>query len=316
LYTEEASDLSYLEVSSGVCCVFRQVLVAGIGALGSEVAKNLGLIGCGAVFLADGDVLENKNIARSILLREGAPIGQSKVSYALDRLQTWFPQTCWNGMPVEIADVEPEQFLKAEVLFSCVDTDLARTEIAALAARYRLPVCDAGLGGVSTRVGRVSWFPGVDSAACFACLLSSGRRAELFSLWESDVHACWARERKEQPAWTSTATMASIVAGLQVEIALSATKNTKESFSVHLDLDGVPLSQTIQHSCSVGCPLHTEMSGALFPICTLAECSTCGKQFSPLRRIAWVRRWGACPFCNGRELIIRDSLRNEMVESA
>ena len=296
--------------------MFRQVLVAGIGALGSEVVKNLGLIGCEEVFLADADLLEDKNIARSILLREGPVIGESKVSYALDRLQTWFPQTRWNGMPVEIADVETEQFLQAEVLFSCVDTDLARAEIAALAARYRLPVCDAGLGGVSTRVGRVSWFPGVDSAACFACLLSSGRRAELFSMWESDVHACWARERNEQPAWTSSATMASIVAGLQVEIALSAIKNTKESFSVRLDLDRVPLSQTIQHSCSVRCPLHAEMPGALFPICTLAECSTCGKQFSPHRRIAWVRRWGSCPFCNGRELIIRDSLRNEMVESA
>jgi adenylyltransferase/sulfurtransferase len=296
--------------------VFRQVLVAGIGALGSEVVKNLGLIGCEAVFLADADVLENKNIARSVLLREGAAIGQSKVSYALDQLQTWFPQTRWNGMPVEIADVEPEQFLKAEVLFSCVDTDLARTEIAALAARYRLPVCDAGMGGVSTRVGRVSWFPSVDSAACFACLLSSVRRAELFSLWESDVHACWARERNEQRTWTSTATMASIVAGFQVEIALSATKHTKGSFSVHFDLDRAPLSQTIQHSRSLGCPLHVEMSGAVFPICTLAECSTCGKQFSPHRRIAWVRRWGACPFCNGRELIIRDSLRNELVESA
>jgi adenylyltransferase/sulfurtransferase len=170
--------------------------------------------------------------------------------------------------------------------------------------------------GVSICVGCVSWFPGCYSAAWFAFLLSSGWRAELFSMWESDVHACWARERNEQPAWTSTATMASIVAGLQVEIALSATRNAKESFSVHLDLDRAPLSQTIQHSRSVMCPLHAEMSGALFPICTLAECSTCGKHFSPHRRIAWVRRWGACPFCNGRELIIRDSLRKELVESA
>ena len=171
--------------------MFRQVLVAGIGALGSEVVKNLGLIGCESVFLADADVLENKNIARSILLREGAAIGQSKVSYALDRLQTWFPQTCWNGMPVEIADVEPEQFLKAEVLFSCVDTDLARTEISALAARYRLPVCDAGLGGVSTRVGRVSWFPGVDSAACFACLLPNLVCVRPFVYRDSACNLTW-----------------------------------------------------------------------------------------------------------------------------
>ena len=294
--------------------MFRQVLVAGIGALGSEVVKNLGLAGCEAVFIADADVLEEKNIARSLLLREGAVVGKSKVSCALDRLRSCFLQTQWSGAPVEIADVEPEQFLKAEVLFSCVDTDLARAEIAALAARYKLPVCDAGLGGVSTRMGRVSWFPGNDVAACFACLLPSKRRAELFSVWESNVHACWARELKEESTWTSTAIMASIVAGFQVEIALSAAEKTKEAFSIHLDLDQAPQCRTIHHRRSADCPLHAELSGAPFPICTLAECRICGREFSPNRRIAWVRRRGTCPSCESRELIIRESVRSELME--
>jgi molybdopterin/thiamine biosynthesis adenylyltransferase len=294
--------------------VFRQVLVAGIGALGSEVVKNLGLMGCEVVFIADADVIEEKNIARSVLLREGAVVGKSKVSCALDRLQSWFPQTRWSGAPVEIADVEPEHFFRAEVLFSCVDTDLARAEIAALAARYKLPICDAGLGGVSTSMGRVSWFPGNETAACFACLLPGRRRAELFSVWESDIHACWASEPKEKPAWTSTATMASIVAGLQVEIAASAAEKATEAFSVHLDLDREQLCQTIQYRRSADCPLHIEVSGVPFPICTLAECRMCGRQFSPNRRIAWVRRWGACPSCQSREVIVRESLREEVVE--
>lgn len=292
--------------------MFHHVLVAGIGALGSEVVKNLGLLGCESVFIADPDILEEKNIARSLLLRSGIA-GRSKTSHALDRLQSLFPQTHWIGMPIEIADVEPEQFSKAEVLFSCVDTDLARTEIAALSVRYKLPVCDGGLGGTSTRVGRVSWFPGIDTAACFACLLSGKRRAELFSIWESDVHACWAGEPHEQPAWTSTATMASIVAGLQIEVALSAAGKTKKAFSTHLDLDQVPISQTIYHHRSSECPLHAEISGITFPVCTLAECETCGKQFSPGQRISWVRRWAVCPSCGGRELAIRTSLRNKLI---
>lgn len=296
--------------------MFRHVLVAGVGALGSEVVKNLGLLGCASVFIADADVVEEKNTSRSMLLREPAFLGQSKISCALNRLQAWFPQTRWTGAPVEIADVEPEQFAKAEILFSCVDTDLARAEIAALAAQYNLPVCDAGLGGTSVRTGRVSWFPGTDASACFACLLTSRRRAELFSLWESEIKACWTRPLDEQSAWTSTATMASIVAGLQIEIALSAAKKSEQAFSVHLDLDQSPLSQTIHHPRSVDCPLHGEMSGITFPICTLAECSACGKQFSPGRRIAWMRRWGACPSCGSSELIIRNSIRDEWIRSA
>lgn len=295
--------------------MFRHVLVAGLGTLGSEVVKNLGLLGCESVFVADADTIEEKNVSRSLLFREGATVGQSKVLHALDRLRTWFPQTQWSGMPVEIADVEPDPFFQTDVLFSCVDTDLARTEIAALAARYRIPVCDAGLGGISTRIGRVSWFPG-DASACFACLLTNKRRAALLSMWESDVHACWADEQEKRNGWTSTATMGSIVGGLQVEIALSAAaKETKESYSVHLDLDQSPVSQTIQHSRSAECPFHDEVSGAPFPICTLAECGACNRQFSPNRRITWVRRWGACPFCGSRNILIRDSLCNKLTGS-
>jgi molybdopterin/thiamine biosynthesis adenylyltransferase len=294
--------------------VFHQVVVAGIGALGSEVARNLGLLGCESVFVADADRLEEKNIKRSVLFREGAA-GQSKVSSALDRLRAWFPQTHWSGASVEIADVDPERFLKAEVLFSCVDTDLARTEISAIAATYGFPVCDAGLGGTSTRVGRVSWFPDADSAACFACLLTSKRRAALLSVWESDVHTCWDKTQEEAAQWTSTATMASIVAGLQVEIALSAAKERNDAFSVYVDLDQTPISRTVQHRQSAECPFHTEVSGALFPICTLAECGTCRRQLSPNRRIAWVRRWGVCPSCGSRELIIRESSRTEVIGS-
>jgi molybdopterin-synthase adenylyltransferase len=295
--------------------MFHRVLVAGIGALGSEVAKNLGLLGCESVFMADADVLEPKNIARSVLLRGGSVAGQSKISSSLDCLRTLFPQTHWSGASVEIADVEAEQFLGSDMLFSCVDTDLARTEIAALATKYKLPVCDAGLGGISPRVGRVSWFPGVHSAACFACLLSSRRRAALFSAWESDVHACWARDEGEQGTWKSTATMASIVAGLQVEIASSAAKNTEEAFSVHLDLDQTPISRTIQHHRSAGCPLHAGIPGVTFPLCTRAECGTCGRHFSPDRRIGWMRRWGICPSCESRNLIIREIRSSDQVGS-
>jgi adenylyltransferase/sulfurtransferase len=292
--------------------MFHRVLVAGVGALGSEVAKNLGFLGCKSVLLADADVIEEKNIARSVLLREQAIAGQSKISCCLARLRNWFPQTQWDGVEVEIADIEPGRFQEADILFSCVDTDLARTEIAALASKYELPVCDAGLGGTSTRVGRVSWFPSTRSTACFACLLSSRRRAALFSLWESEIHACWARETDTEDTWTSTPTMASIVAGLQVELAISSSKDADTAFSMHLDLDRAPVSQTIQHHRSVECPLHAEAPDTLFPICSRAECRQCGRQFSPDRRISWLRRWGSCPACGSPDLIVRESRHDQL----
>ena len=295
--------------------MFRHILVAGIGALGSELVKNLGLFECESVYIADPDVLEDKNIARSLLLRDGVA-GRAKVTQAIEKLRRIFPRTLWNGAAIEVADVDVDQFERAEVLFSCVDTDLARTEIAALASRYQLPVCDAGMGGTSTGVGRVSWFPHTESAACFACLLSNRRRAELLSQWESNIHACWAETRSEQPAWTSTPVMASIVAGLQAEIALSYIHESAQAFSLRIDLDQAPLLQTIRHSRSIDCPFHQEVAGEIFPLCTVAECSDCGSQFSPGRRVAWVRRRGVCPACGSSALIplesSNDSLSNAL----
>ena len=292
--------------------MFHRVLVAGIGALGSELVKNLGLLGCESVFLTDADIVEEKNIHRSLLMRDGVP-GTSKVAQAVDRLRDWFPRTEWQGAPVEIADVEAEQFLRADAIFSCVDTDLARAEIAVLAARYQLPVCDSGLGGTSTRVGRVSWFPSGDSTACFGCLLNGKRRAEILSVWESDVHSCWAGSALEQPIWTSTPAMASIVAALQTETAVSFQEY---SFSIQIDLDREPVVENIQHRRSAGCPFHSQMEGMPFPICTLAECRSCGQEFSPHKRIAWLRRWGACPSCGGRDIVVRTSTVKELTGHA
>lgn len=292
--------------------MFHRVLVAGIGALGSELVKNLGLLGCESVFLADADVIEEKNMQRSLLMRDGLP-SASKVTHAIDQLRDMFPHTKWEGASVEIADVEAEQFLHSDVIFSCVDTDLARAEIAVLAARYKLPVCDGGLGGTSTRVGRVSWFPAGHASACFGCLLNSKRRAEILSVWESNVHSCWANGEPKQPTWTSTPTMTSVVASLQIETALSAQEH---SFSAQIDLDREPMMENIQHRRSADCPFHSEMDGVAFPICTLAECRSCSHQFSPYRRIAWLRRWGVCPACGGQDIAVRASTVEELTGSA
>ncbi len=293
--------------------MFQRVLIAGIGALGSEVAKNLGLLGCKSVYLADADAIEPRNVGRSLFTTAPTTIGRTKIAQALEKLRTWFPLTQWNGVPLEIADLAPEDISKAEVLFSCVDTDLARTEIAALSVRYKVPVCDGGLGGTSTRVGRVSWFPAKQSSACFACLLAASRRAALLSLWESDVHACWARSLSgDNTGWTTTPGMASIVAGLQVETAASGMeKRHVESYSLQLDLDRATAIEKVDHRQSISCPFHEEISGELFPICTLAACNACGNHYSPNVRIGWLRRWSSCPFCGSRDLLVRQSLSRE-----
>ena len=53
------------------------VLVAGAGALGNEVIKNLALLGIGRLIVADFDTVAISNLSRSVLFRE-ADAGQPK----------------------------------------------------------------------------------------------------------------------------------------------------------------------------------------------------------------------------------------------
>src|SRR5215813_11326227 len=43
------------------------VMVVGAGALGNEVIKNLTLLGLGAIYIVDRDVIEPSNLTRSVL---------------------------------------------------------------------------------------------------------------------------------------------------------------------------------------------------------------------------------------------------------
>lgn len=47
-----------------------RVLVAGAGALGNEVVKNLALFGIGHIYVCDFDRIEITNLTRSVLFRE------------------------------------------------------------------------------------------------------------------------------------------------------------------------------------------------------------------------------------------------------
>ncbi|HMS34689.1 MAG TPA: ThiF family adenylyltransferase, partial [Ignavibacteria bacterium] len=46
-----------------------KILVAGCGALGNEIVKNLAMLGVGNICVADMDKVEESNLTRSILFR-------------------------------------------------------------------------------------------------------------------------------------------------------------------------------------------------------------------------------------------------------
>ncbi|NJN74941.1 MAG: ThiF family adenylyltransferase [Synechococcaceae cyanobacterium RL_1_2] len=62
-----------------------KIFVAGVGAIGNEVLKNLALMGFGHLTIVDFDEVSLSNLTRSVLFREEDQ-GQSKVEAAKRRL--------------------------------------------------------------------------------------------------------------------------------------------------------------------------------------------------------------------------------------
>lgn len=58
-----------------------KILVAGAGALGNEVLKNLAMLGVGNITIIDFDTVSITNLTRSVLFRE-SDVGLSKVEVA------------------------------------------------------------------------------------------------------------------------------------------------------------------------------------------------------------------------------------------
>jgi molybdopterin-synthase adenylyltransferase len=282
--------------------LFRSAIIAGMGALGSELAQNVGRFGPRQVTLVDQDVLEAKNIERSAFWRDAAP-GEPKVAAAARALSATFPDTRWISVASEIADLTPRTFEGADLLLSAVDTDLARVEMAAIGARYGLDICDGGLGGTSQHLGRVSWFPHHRDAdtACFCCLLSARRRAILLSSWEAETHCCEQTEPMQDPAWWSTAATVRRIARLQARVALRAKSRGSAwpAQTLQIDLESKQPVRRIYHLRSEQCPFHDEevFRGELFPRCERAICLGCGIVVRTAVRIGWLRRWGRCEGC-------------------
>ena len=122
------------------------VVVVGVGALGNAVVQNLGLIGVRRVVVVDPDVVEERNLERSVLLRGEGSIGRNKALAVAEAAGRVFPETEWVAMDREIADVGFRVVAPADVVFGCVDSELARLELAYIGTKLDTPVCDGGLG--------------------------------------------------------------------------------------------------------------------------------------------------------------------------
>lgn len=189
------------------------ILVAGAGALGNEVLKNLALLGIGHLTLIDFDTISITNLTRSVLFRE-SDLGLPKVEVARQKLLEINPEISVTAIHGNLEfDLGVGEIRQHDLIIGCLDSIHARWLINQLAYRAGVPWIN---GGIGVSEGEVSFFNPNTEAACYECSLSP-------KMWErrNQRFSCQGL-KKELPENTipTTATIASTVAAIQVQQAL------------------------------------------------------------------------------------------------
>lgn len=191
-----------------------RVMVAGCGALGNEVVKNLALFGIGHIVLVDFDRVEENNLSRSILFSRGdAAAGRRKVDVIAERVREINPDVEVRAIFGDVAhDVGLGLLRQMDVVIGCVDSRWSRYCINRLCMRVGVPWVDGGIDGLD---GTVRVFrPGEN---CYACNLGTEGRAEL-----ARRMPCPGIVRMNEAAGRAATTpvIASIIGAVQVQEAL------------------------------------------------------------------------------------------------
>jgi adenylyltransferase/sulfurtransferase len=282
-------------------------------------------------------VVEATNLPRSIFFHGGKSAGKNKASALATAAAAIFVETEWSAIEREIADVGFLRLAEASLLFSCVDSDLARLEIAYISAKLRVPVVDGGLGRQNYSHGRVTYFPGLPDQACYGCMLSAGKRRELLELWQATLRPCNPASEADAEL-VSTPTMAGIVGCIQAEIGLRCFFQAADgvpcpSRSIEIQIHPARRMDDFTVPVSADCPFHRgdevltplpradstfaellDSAGAEavvldWPVCVEAKCTDCGKAWSPMLRLAALRRRGSCPACGSRSFLELQTIR-------
>ena len=187
-------------------------LVAGCGALGNEVLKNLALMGAGHVTLVDFDRVEQGNLSRSVLYTK-ADVGSFKVDAAAGKLKEINPAMEIKTICGDVAyDVGLGLIRSMDVVIGCLDSRWARYCINRMCMRAGVPWVD---GGIDILEGTVRVFaPGKN---CYACNLGpEGLKDLRYRMPCSGT----IRRNEEAGHAPTTAISASVIGAVQVQEAL------------------------------------------------------------------------------------------------
>jgi adenylyltransferase/sulfurtransferase len=189
------------------------VLVIGAGALGNELVKNLALAGVGTIVVLDMDQVENSNLSRCVLFREGDE-GADKATVVAARAAELNSEI--RVIPV-VADARlaasPGLIAHFDVVLGGLDNREARLHINQACWKAGVPWVDGAIEGL---MGMMRVFVPPDSA-CYECTMNEEDHRLLAA---RKACSLLTRDQMLEGKVPTTATSASVIAGLQVQEAI------------------------------------------------------------------------------------------------
>lgn len=128
-----------------------KVLIAGIGALGCEIAKNLALVGVGNLTLVDMDTIEISNLSRQMLFIIEDK-GKLKAEVAKEKLMILNPNIKVKAYTKKFQDLPMNVLESSDVIAGGLDSFAARFALNRLAHETCIPYVDGAATGFKGNV--------------------------------------------------------------------------------------------------------------------------------------------------------------------
>lgn len=189
-----------------------KILVAGCGALGNEIVKNLAMLGVGNICVADMDKVEKSNLSRSVLFRKEDE-GKSKAEVISKRAKEINDEIIIKHYDGNIFNLGLGVFKSFDLIIGGLDNREARLFINQCCWKINKPWID---GAIEVLTGVARMFIPPDNA-CYECTMSEidykliNKRKSCMLLGLDEI---------SEGKIPTTPTIASVIAGVQVQEAV------------------------------------------------------------------------------------------------
>ena len=229
-----------------------RVFIAGMGALGNEVAKNLALAGVGNLLLLDFDRVEYTNLNRTVLFST-KDVGSPKVVAASKSIRRLNPLTKVTAFKTTLQNLLKRQhrvLSKASILIGCLDNREARFILNHLSVKHRIPYVDGGMLNAMGSV-RVSIPP---HTPCMECGTPQSTYAQIGQRYRcEDVIYEDLTVKQMTVRHPTISTVTSVTAAIQSHEALKILLGIDlfRSTGIWAEGTGKPVENELQYDCKI-----------------------------------------------------------------